>query len=57
MARFEDFLSRFAQASGVDTADVARISPPWTYQLLALLSGALLIGEVVALVVMRPEGA
>jgi len=57
VARFEDFLSRFAKASGVDTADVARISPPWTYQLLALLSSALLIGEVIALVITRPEGA
>ncbi len=32
---FEDFLSRFSQASGLDTSSIGRISPPWTYQLLA----------------------
>lgn len=54
VARFDDFLTRFAQASGVDTGAVKRISPPWTYQLLAILSGALLLGEAIALVVLRP---
>lgn len=56
VARFDDFLARFAQASGVDTAAVGRISPPWTYQLLAVLSGALLVGEIVGLAVLRPSG-
>lgn len=54
VARFDDFLARFTQASGVDTAAVGRITPPWTYQLLAGLSGALLVGEAIALVVIRP---
>ena len=45
VANFEAFLSRFQQASGIDTSNVVRITPPWTYQLLAVLSGALLVGE------------
>jgi hypothetical protein len=57
VARFDDFLSRFSQASGVDTAAVGRISPPWTYQLLALLSGALLIGEVLGLALIQRPAA
>jgi hypothetical protein len=43
--RFDDFLSRFQAFSGVDTSAVGRISPPWTYQLLAAMSLALLLGE------------
>ncbi len=34
---FEDFLSRFSQSTGLDTSSIGRISPPWTYQLLAVL--------------------
>jgi hypothetical protein len=43
--RFEDFLARFTSHSGVSTANVARITPPWTYQLLAAMSGLLLVAE------------
>lgn len=50
VARFEDFLQSFSQASGVDTSGIGRISPPWTYRLLALLVGLLLVGEGAALV-------
>ncbi len=46
IAGFEDFLERFSAASGIDTRAVGRITPPWTYQLLALLSGLLLAGEI-----------
>ncbi|MFZ0408449.1 MAG: hypothetical protein WAM11_10110 [Cyanobium sp.] len=46
VAGFEDFLERFSSASGIDTSAVGRITPPWTYQMLALLSGLLLAGEV-----------
>lgn len=42
---FDDFLQRFSQASGISTSGVGRISPPWTYQLLALLCGLMLTGE------------
>ena len=50
---FEDFLSRFSQASGLDTSSIGRISPPWTYQLLAVLCAVLLGGEVIFLTVNR----
>lgn len=46
VARFPEFLERFAAASGQSTAGIGRISPPWTYQLLAGLSGLMLAGEL-----------
>jgi len=46
VARFELFLSRFAAASGLDCRAVARLTPAWTYQLLAGLSAGLLLAEV-----------
>ena len=46
MDRFEDFLTRFSRYSGVDTSGVVRLTPPWTYRLLALLTGVLLGGEL-----------
>ena len=48
---FEDFLSRFSQASGLDTSSIGRISPPWTYQFLAALCGVFLGSEVIFLTV------
>jgi hypothetical protein len=45
---FEDFLSRFSQHTGLDTSSIGRISPPWTYQLLAVLCVAFLSSEVIA---------
>ncbi|MCS5700755.1 hypothetical protein NZK32_17060 [Cyanobium sp. FGCU-52] len=51
VAGFDDFLARFSAHTGIDTSAVGRISPPWTYRLLALLCGLLLLGEaLVALV-------
>jgi len=47
--RFEAFLRDFAERSGIDTSTVARISPPWTYRLLALLCGLMLAGEGISL--------
>jgi hypothetical protein len=46
VAHFETFLQQFSQASGLDTSAIGRISPPWTYQLLAVLTGLLLAGEL-----------
>jgi hypothetical protein len=48
VARFEDFLARFSRFSGVDTGVVTRLTPPWTYRLLAVLAGTLLVGELAA---------
>jgi len=52
VARFEDFLARFSLCSGVDTQGIGRLTPPWTYRLLAVLAGVLLIGEVVGFLAM-----
>jgi len=46
IARFEAFLQRFAAAAGLDLSAVGRLTPPWTYQLLAVLSGLMLAGEL-----------
>ena len=46
VARFEQFLQHVSQASGLDLADVGRISPPWTYQLLAGLCWLFLAVEL-----------
>ena len=54
VAQLDHFLARFSQASGVDTSAVRRISPPWTYQLLAVLSGVLLVVEIIALSLLQP---
>ncbi|MCP9934518.1 hypothetical protein KBZ08_11415 [Cyanobium sp. Candia 9D4] len=53
VARFEDFLEGFSAATGIATEGIGRISPPWTYRLLALLCGLLLAGEAAALI-LRP---
>ena len=46
VAALEAFLARFGQETGLDTSAIGRISPPWTYQLLAGLSAAMLLGEL-----------
>ena len=46
VANFDDFLSRFGAATGIDTSGIGRISPPWTYQLLAGFSATLLLAEL-----------
>ncbi|MEN9387756.1 MAG: hypothetical protein RLZZ255_732 [Cyanobacteriota bacterium] len=43
---FEDFLGQFSRQSGLDTSSIGRISPPWTYQLLAMLCSVFLGGEL-----------
>jgi len=50
--RFEAFLERLSQETGLDTASIGRISPPWTYQTLAVLCALMLAGELLALVQM-----
>jgi hypothetical protein len=44
--RFDAFLARFAEYSGLDTSAVGRISPPWTYRLLAIISALMLAAEI-----------
>ncbi len=46
VARFEEFLTQVAALSGLDLKGVGRISPPWTYQLLAGLCWLFLAAEL-----------
>ncbi len=52
--RFDDFLTQFSALSGLATDSVVRITPPWTYQLLGVMSLTLLMGELVSLTWLRP---
>ena len=47
--RFDHFLQLLQENSRVNTAGIGRLTPPWTYQALACLSGLMLIGEVATL--------
>ena len=42
---FPEFLSLVKHYSGLDTSTIGRLTPPWTYQLLAGLAGLMLLGE------------
>lgn len=53
---FEDFLQRFSGHSGISTTAIGRISPPWTYRLLAGLSALMLLAELLAALLWRPSG-
>jgi len=53
VAGFDDFLRRFSTATGLDTRGIGRISPPWTYQLLAVLAGLMLVAELILWVMFR----
>ena len=48
--KFSEFLSTFTAFSGISTDAVARINPAWNYQLLAVMSGVMIVGEVISLV-------
>ena len=54
VARFESFVAAFAAATGLDCAGVGRLTPAWTYQLLAVLSAVLLSGELIMLLSSTP---
>lgn len=49
LEKFDAFLASFSRYTGLSTAQVGRLTPPWTYQLLAILSILLLAGELIAL--------
>jgi len=49
LARFANFLAQLQHYSGLDTSAIGRISPPWTYQVLAGLTALMLLGELAAL--------
>lgn len=48
LAQFDDFLARFTEYTDLDTSCIGRISPVWTYQLLAVLSGLMVVVELSA---------
>ncbi|MFM2079401.1 MAG: hypothetical protein RLZZ124_447 [Cyanobacteriota bacterium] len=48
LERFDDFLARFGRRTGLDTGSIGRISPAWTYQLLAALSALMVAAELAA---------
>jgi hypothetical protein len=55
VSNFVDFLSQLQSNSGLDTQAIGRISPPWTYQLLAGLTALMLVGELAALFLLPTE--
>ncbi|MGC6483038.1 MAG: hypothetical protein ACON4T_05685 [Synechococcus sp.] len=42
---FQDFLDLVQQQTKLNTASIGRLTPPWTYQLLAGLAVVMLVGE------------
>ena len=48
LEQFDDFLARFGRHTGLATGSIGRISPAWTYQLLAALSALMVLAELVA---------
>ena len=45
--RFERFLELLAANTSVSTKDIGRLTPPWTYQLLAGLAVLMIAGELI----------
>jgi hypothetical protein len=48
VSQFPQFLERFQAATGLNTQAIGRISPPWTYQVLAGLTALMLACEAAA---------
>jgi len=46
LERFDRFLVRFSQRSGLDCLGVGRLTPPWTYQVLAVITAGMLLAEL-----------
>jgi len=47
LERFDQFLKLLEDRTGIKTSGIGRLTPPWTYQLLAALSLLMLFGELV----------
>ena len=54
--RFDKFLQAFAGHSGLETKQIGRISPPWTYQLLAVLAALMVSAELIVGLVLGLRG-
>ena len=46
LERFDQFLKIVEEQTGIDTRGIGRLTPPWTYQLLAILAILMLIAEL-----------
>ena len=46
--RFDLFLDVLNERSAVSTKGIGRLTPPWTYQVLALLASLMVVGELVS---------
>lgn len=51
--RFDEFLQQFGRHSGLETGSIGRISPPWTYRVLAALCSLMLATELVVALLIR----
>ena len=49
IAHFDRFLQLLSERTPVDTSRVGRLTPPWTYQVLAGLSIVMILGEIIFL--------
>ena len=45
---FEKFLFIISKKTGIEIKDISYLSPLWTYKVLTLLSGLMIIGEIFA---------
>jgi hypothetical protein len=46
--RFDLFLDVLNERSAISTKGIGRLTPPWTYQVLALLAALMVLGELVS---------
>jgi len=46
--RFDRFLTLLQERSAVNTDGIGRLTPPWTYQLLAVLAALMVLAELLA---------
>lgn len=47
IAHFDRFLQLLSERTSVNTSRVGRLTPPWTYQVLAGLSIVMILGEII----------
>ena len=53
--RFDRFLKLLQERSAVNTQGIGRLTPPWTYQLLAVLAVLMVVAELVAMLAVKQE--
>ncbi len=55
--RLPEFLGLVQRSSGLDLSGIGRLTPPWTYWTLAILSGLILLGELITTVAVAAQPA